>query len=62
MPEFIFNNFQAGPIAAKLSEYLDDKNAAMDQVHASNATMAKLGRGGPAPGLRAARSVLKQIG
>ncbi len=59
VPEFLGPKCQPGPIAAAVLDALahpDAQNAAME------ATMTLLGRGGEAPGLRAARSVLGAIG
>ena len=62
VPEFIFDNFRTDQIAPALIEMLKSPLAAKDQLVASQVTMAALGRGGEAPGLRAARSLLNQFG
>jgi len=55
IPEFIGTACQPGPMAAALLRTLDDPAA----QHAAMAlTMARLGRGGEAPGLRAARAIV----
>lgn len=55
IPEFIGKNCVSEPIAAAVLGVLDDPSA---QHNAMNVTMDRLGRGGAAPGLRAARAVL----
>ena len=55
IPEFIGKNCQAHLIAPALLSVLGDPSA---QTGAITLTMNRLGRGGEAPGLRAARSVL----
>lgn len=57
--EFLGPACQPGPIAAALEAALADPSA---QNGAMELTMQRLGRGGEAPGLRAARSVLARIG
>lgn len=57
--EFLGPACQPGPIAAALEAALADPSA---QKGAMELTMQRLGRGGEAPGLRAARSVLARIG
>ncbi|MGV6840517.1 MAG: lipid-A-disaccharide synthase [Planktomarina sp.] len=58
VPEFIGKGFQAGPIADALQQTLDDPHA---QTAAMQSTMQRLGEGGEAPGLRAARAVLARL-
>ncbi|MFB9223090.1 lipid-A-disaccharide synthase [Paracoccus cavernae] len=58
VPEFLGKSCQPGPIAAALAELLDDPAARARQLAAMDLTMERLGRGGEAPGLRAARSVI----
>lgn len=58
VPEFIGKNCESGPIADAVLAVLaqpDAQNAAMD------VTMERLGQGGEAPGLRAARAVLARL-
>jgi len=61
VPEFIGENCRPGPIAAALNTLLDNETARIDQLDAMALTMMRLGKGGEAPGLRAARSVLSVI-
>ena len=55
IPEFVGKDCVAAPIAAAILSVLDDPTA---QHAAMSDTMDKLGRGGDAPGVRAARAVL----
>jgi lipid-A-disaccharide synthase len=55
IPEFIAENCQPGPIAKALSAVLTES---APQQAAMARTMALLGKGGEAPGLRAARAIL----
>lgn len=55
VPEFFGGNCRAELIAPKLLEVIDDPGA---QPDAMRITMERLGRGGEAPGLRAAKAVL----
>jgi lipid-A-disaccharide synthase len=59
VPEFIGPDCTAAKIAPALEAVLADSAA---QQAAMAATMERLGKGGEAPGLRAARSVLKALG
>jgi lipid-A-disaccharide synthase len=61
VPEFIGDNCRPGPIGAALNTLLDNKAARLDQLDAMALTMMRLGKGGEAPGIRAARSVLAVI-
>lgn len=61
VPEFLGPACKPEDIAAAMITLLDDKAARLKQMAAMNTTMVKLGRGGEAPGLRAARSVLKVL-
>lgn len=61
VPEFLGKNCQPGPMAAALLDVLENKDARAQQVTAMELTMERLGRGGEAPGLRAARSVIAAI-
>ncbi|MEJ6479332.1 MAG: lipid-A-disaccharide synthase, partial [Octadecabacter sp.] len=58
VPEFIGKNCQPAPIGAALLNVLTDPDA---QNAAMTLTMARLGQGGEAPGLRAARAVLDRL-
>ncbi|WP_420860136.1 lipid-A-disaccharide synthase [Marivivens marinus] len=58
VPEFIGANCQPAPIAEALSNVLADPSA---QIDAMRVTMERLGQGGEAPGLRAARAVLDRL-
>ncbi len=58
VPEFLLQDCQPGPIAAALSDLMSGAPARAAQLAAMDLTMDRLGRGGTAPGLRAARSVL----
>ncbi|MCC0079295.1 MAG: lipid-A-disaccharide synthase [Rhodobacter sp.] len=60
VPEFIGRDCRPDPIAAAVDSILGAGRAA--QIAAMDLTMERLGRGGEAPGLRAARSVLAAIG
>jgi lipid-A-disaccharide synthase len=55
VPEFIGAQCQPGAIAAALTRVLHHPK---DQARAMALTMERLGKGGEAPGLRAARAVL----
>lgn len=55
VPEFLAQNCQPDKIAQALSDVLQNPNA---QSAALDVTMQRLGQGGEAPGLRAARAVL----
>ena len=61
IPEFLGENCRPAPIAAALSRLMDDERARLDQLDAMALAMRRLGRGGEAPWLRAARSVLGHI-
>jgi len=58
VPEFFGQNCRAARIAPALSRLLTDPQAQAAQREAMAVTMVRLGQGGEAPGLRAARSVL----
>ena len=58
IPEFIGKKCRPGPIAAALLETLDRPEA---QTSAMQLTMERLGRGGPAPGERAALAILDGV-
>ncbi|MFD2739367.1 lipid-A-disaccharide synthase [Sulfitobacter aestuarii] len=59
VPEFIGANCRPGPISQAVLKLLD---APQVQQQAMALTMQRLGRGGEAPGLRAARAVLEGCG
>jgi lipid-A-disaccharide synthase len=61
VPEFLGEACRPAPIAAALDRLLSDSAARAEQLDAAAAAMLRLGRGGEAPGLRAARSVLRVI-
>ena len=61
VPEFIGAGCQPGAIAPALSQLLPDGPARRAQLAAMAVTMDRLGRGGEAPGLRAARSILSVL-
>ncbi|MBK4215768.1 lipid-A-disaccharide synthase [Paracoccus caeni] len=58
VPEFLGRDCQPEPLAKALKQVLDHPQA---QLEAMDLTMQRLGKGGEAPGLRAARSVLSAI-
>ncbi|MEX5728906.1 lipid-A-disaccharide synthase [Rhodovulum iodosum] len=62
VPEFLGAACKPAPIAAALIDLLDDAEARAGQLDAARLTMERLGRGGPPPGLRAARAVLDGLG
>ncbi len=58
VPEFIGHNCEAGPIAQAMLDVLANPDAQRD---AMALTLRRLGQGGEAPGLRAARAVLDRL-
>jgi lipid-A-disaccharide synthase len=58
VPEFLGHDCTPAKIAPALKALIDSDKARAAQRQAMAATMARLGQGGEAPGLRAARSVL----
>jgi lipid-A-disaccharide synthase len=62
IPEFIGRTCKPAPISRVLAQLLEDEDARADQFAAMDLTMDRLGRGGEAPGLRAARSVMGALG
>lgn len=62
VPEFLGPACRPAPIARALAALLADPAARAAQRRAMAMTMERLGQGGEAPGLRAARSVLAQLG
>ncbi|MDI3335162.1 lipid-A-disaccharide synthase [Defluviimonas aestuarii] len=62
VPEFLGPACRPGPISAALARLLAGENDREAQLAAMELTMDRLGRGAEAPGLRAARSVLRALG
>lgn len=62
VPEFLGPNCRPEALCAALSRLLDSAEARAEQIAAMEETMRRLGAGGEAPGLRAARSVLAFLG
>jgi lipid-A-disaccharide synthase len=62
VPEFLGPACRPTPMAEALARLLADPAARAAQAAALELTMQRLGRGGEAPGLRAARSVLAHLG
>jgi lipid-A-disaccharide synthase len=58
VPEFLGPACRPDPIAAALNALIDDPARRALQLEAMSITMARLGRGGEAPGMRAALAVL----
>jgi len=61
VPEFLFEDCTADKITPKVLEMLDDPDLRLHQSGMSAQAMTLLGKGGEAPGLRAAKSVLRAI-
>jgi lipid-A-disaccharide synthase len=61
VPEFLGRDCQPAPMAQALLRLLNDPAARQAQLDAMDLTMDRLGKGGEAPGLRAARSVLRAV-
>ncbi|MEZ5779694.1 MAG: lipid-A-disaccharide synthase [Paracoccaceae bacterium] len=61
VPEFLGPACQPGPISRALMTLMDDEAVRKQQSAAMALTMERLGAGGDAPGLRAARSVLAHL-
>ncbi|SNR43906.1 lipid-A-disaccharide synthase [Paracoccus sediminis] len=61
VPEFLGRDCRPAPMAQALLRLLDDPAARAAQLDAMDLTMDRLGKGGEAPGLRAARSVLRAV-
>lgn len=61
VPEYLGRNCQPGPISLALQAALEDPTSRAAQLQAMDLTMDRLGRGGEAPGHRAARSVIQAI-
>lgn len=62
VPEYLRGACNPPALARELARLLDDPTARAAQQQAMARTMEALGRGGPPPGLRAARAVLEVIG
>lgn len=62
VPEFLGPDCRPGPVGEAFARLLTVPSERARQAAALETTMERLGRGGEAPGLRAARSVLKAIG
>lgn len=61
VPEFLGRDCQPAPMARALLQILQDDAARQAQLDAMDLTMDRLGKGGEAPGLRAARSVMRAV-
>ncbi|MFQ5438525.1 MAG: lipid-A-disaccharide synthase, partial [Paracoccaceae bacterium] len=61
VPEFLLENCRADLIAPTVIDLLGNRDARDRQIRAANQAMEMLGRGGDAPGLRAARAVLNAL-
>lgn len=61
VPEFLGRRCQPGPMSQALYRLIENPDDRREQVAAMALTMERLGRGGEAPGLRAARSVMGAI-
>lgn len=61
IPEFLGSECQPGPMAEALQIALEDMTSRKAQLDAMDMTMERLGKGGEAPGLRAAKSVLRAV-
>lgn len=61
VPEFLGSACKPGPLAQALQDALEDLPVRKAQLDAMDLTMDRLGKGGEAPGLRAARSVIRAI-
>ena len=61
IPEFLGGACQPAPMARALQDVLENPLTRHAQLDAMDLTMDRLGKGGEAPGLRAARSVLGAI-
>ncbi|MBC7144110.1 MAG: lipid-A-disaccharide synthase [Thioclava marina] len=62
IPEFLGPDCKPRAISAKMLELLEDDASRGEQFAVMEETMRRLGEGGEAPGLRAARSVLEFLG
>ena len=62
VPEFLGRAFRAEAMADAVAPLLTDPAARAPQLAAADRVMGVLGRDGPAPGLRAARSIMTTLG
>jgi lipid-A-disaccharide synthase len=62
VPEFLGDACRPEPIGRALADLIRVPSQRARQAEALERTMTLLGRGGEAPGLRAARSVLARLG
>lgn len=62
VPEYLGADCTANNLSDALLEILDNEETRRAQIEAANDCMAQLGRGGAAPGLRAAQAVLDGLG
>ncbi|WP_134682193.1 lipid-A-disaccharide synthase [Paracoccus ravus] len=62
VPEFLGRKCQPGPMSKALYDLIENPKARAAQHDAMTLTMERLGRGGEAPGMRAARSVMAAMG
>ncbi|MEO1551588.1 MAG: lipid-A-disaccharide synthase [Pseudomonadota bacterium] len=61
VPEFLFEHCTADKLSVALAKVLDDPKSRRTQLIACTEALDMLGKGGDAPGLRAARSVLARL-
>lgn len=61
IPEFVTDRFRADLVAPAVERLFREDAARAAQISAMDLTMDRLGRGGEAPGVRAARSVLAHL-
>ncbi|QBX34648.1 lipid-A-disaccharide synthase [Paracoccus liaowanqingii] len=61
VPEFLGRACQPGPLAQALQQTLEEPSGRAAQLEAMDLTMERLGKGGEAPGLRAAASVIAAV-
>lgn len=61
VPEYLGRACQPGPMSQALYRLVEEPDERAEQLAAMALTMERLGRGGEAPGLRAARSVMAAI-
>jgi lipid-A-disaccharide synthase len=61
VPEYLFDRCTPAEIGPAVERFFGDPAAVAEQEAAADAAMRLLGRGGEPPGLRAARSVVRQV-
>ena len=61
VPEFLFEHCTADALTDAMAELLESPEACHRQLTACTEALDMLGKGGEAPGLRAARSVLSHL-